>query len=359
MLFCFGTILFSAVYNQHQAKGPNLLRDPDFRSGFTDWQASLHASVSIRSVSGHGGILAIASVPPGVKQSVSVMQVIDIPRGHHLLTLSCEARALNVVPGEKRWEKARVALFPLTTEGKPRYDTPHTLAALEGTTPWARFEQVFRVPEESTAVSAVVQILNASGTLVVRSISLRSAIENPSYSKWRHALMSAWLIAGLWIVWPLLRVVRSGAGRTWVLATGSAILIGVLMPVSVKYSMIPSWLLPESEAPGFFRDGLLPVTAPFRFELLPTELDIYKLAHFLLFAIVGYLLVALRPYRTPIWMQAGIVTLFALATESMQVLAPGRGGSVGDVLIDTCGTCCGMFIAAVMRHHYNQKPNSS
>ena len=348
VLLCFGTILFSVVYNQHQATGPNLLRNPDFKSGLTGWQATSGATVSTQTDDRHGGILAITNTPSNIKQSSSVTQTVHVPHGHQLLILSCDARTLNVVPGKKPWEKARVALFPLTVEGMPRYDTPHTLAVLEGTTSWARFEQVFRVPEEAVTVSAAAQMLHSSGRLEVRRIALRSAVENPSSSQWRLVLMLVWLIAGLWIVWPLLRITREWIGRTGILVTGGIILAGVLMPESMKYTMTPSWLRPESEASGLFRADLLLALAPFRFELLPAELSIYKLAHFLLFAIIGYLLVARRPYAAPVWMQTVMLILFALATESMQVLASGRGGSLGDVVIDMSGACCGMFIAVVI-----------
>jgi hypothetical protein len=286
------------------------------------------------------------------------MQTMAVPSGQRLLFLSCEARSADVVPGAKRWETARVVLVPLTSEGKARHDVPHMLASLNGTTPWTKFEHVFRVPEENVAVSVVVQLLNASGTLEVRSLSLRSAIENPANTKWRHVLMLTWLIAGLWIAWPLLRTAHRNIGRKEVLVIGSILLVGILMPASVKEAMTPSWLLPEREERGPFRADLQ-TAAPFRYELLPTDLNIYKLAHLSLFALIGYLLISRRPYGIPITAQIGIIALFALATESMQVLASGRDGSLSDVLIDMIGVSCGLLAAAAIQRHYWQKKSSS
>jgi hypothetical protein len=353
VLLSLGTIFFSVTYNRYEISAENLVRDPLFQDNLSNWQVQKQDPVSA-----HDGILKISNAVKNNNRSVSIAQTIVVPPEQHLLFLSCEARVLDVVPGDKRWEKARVVIFFLTAEGKPRHDIPRTLTVLKGTTPWAKFEQVFRIPEESAAVSVVIQLLNASGTLEVRSLALKSAIENPSYPKWQHALMLAWFIMGLWIIWPLVRAARRGAGRTGVLVTGCMILAGVLMPASVKFAVTPSWLLPETEASEPFNADLLPATIPFRFELLPTDLDIYKLAHFLLFAAIGNLLVAWRPYRIPIWRQAGIIALFALATESMQVLAAGRGGSLGDVVIDMAGACCGMLVAAAMRRRCDLKPDN-
>jgi len=354
VLLSLGTAVFSVGYSQYEIIGKNLLQNPLFHDNFLAWQVLKQGSISV-----HDGVATLSNTGKNNHASVSAAQTVVVPSGQRLLFLSCEARALDVVPGGKPWETARVVIFPLTADNQPRYDVPHTLALLHGTTSWERFEHIFRVPEENTSVSVVVQLLNASGTLEVRSVSLRSAIENPFYQKWRHALMLAWFIVGLWIVWPLLRTARRGMGRIGMLVTSSIILVGVLMPASVKYGITPSWLLPTSEAPGPFRADLLQDSVPFSFELLPTELNIYKLAHFLLFALMGYLLISRRSYGTPIWVQVGIIGLFALATESMQVLTSGRDGRLSDVLIDLSGVCCGMLAATVMRRCYDLKPTSS
>lgn len=351
LLLSLGTILFSTTCHQYEVVGENLLQNPLFQDNLLNWRMQ-----SKDSVSAQDGILTLSNPVRDTSRSISARQTVTVPYGQRLLYLSCEARALDVAPGPKLWETARVLILPLISEGKTRHDVPHTLALLDGTTPWTRYEQIFRVPEENTAVSIVVQLLNASGTLEVRSFSLRSAIEKPSYSKWQHALMLAWFIAGPWIVWPLLRAAHRNAGRAGLLVIGSMILVGILMPASMKHDLTPSWLLPKNEALAPFRADLLQTAIPFRFELFPAELNIYKLAHLLLFALIGYLFISKRPYDVPIRAIIGIVALFALATESMQILASGRDGSLGDVLIDLIGTCCGLLAATSLQRHYSQKP---
>lgn len=349
LILSLGTAIFSIAYDRHDIIDDNLLVNPRFHEDFSGWQ--VHNS---DAVSAQAGVLTLANPDRHNRSSISVRQTVAVPQGQRLLFLSCEARATEVIPGEKRWHTARVVIVPLTPAGEPRHDVPHTLAWLDGTTSWASFGKVFRVPEENAAVSVVVQLLNARGTLEVRAIALRPAIEDPAYTQWRHVLMLAWLMAGLWIVWPLLRGARHDVGRTGILLIGSIILVGILMPASVKEAMTPSWLLPEREAQGPYRADLR-VAEPFRYELLPIELNIHKLAHFALFAAIGYLLIARRPYRIPIGAQIGIVGLFALATEAMQVLASGRDGSLNDVLIDLFGACCGLLAAAAVQRHGRQK----
>jgi hypothetical protein len=353
VLLSLGTILFSTTYPQHEVFGENLLQNPLFQENFLNWQMQRGDSVST-----HDGILKLSNPDKNNNRSIAAIQTVAVPSGQRLLYLTCEARALDVVPGAKPWETTRVVIFPLTSEGAPRYDVPHTLALLNGTTPWEKFGQIFRVPAENAAVSVFIQLLNASGTLEVRSITLRSAIENPSYTIWRHALMLAWFIAGLWAIWPLLRTAHREIGRIGILVIGSMILVGVLMPASVKRAITPSWLLPPRETPGPFRADFFSVAVPFRFDLLPSELNIYKLVHLLLFALIGFLLITRRPYGIPIRVQIGIIALFALATEAMQILASGRGGSLSDVLIDLFGVSCGLLAAAILQRHYRRNPQA-
>jgi len=353
ILLSLGTAVFSIGCDRYEIIGENLLQNPRFLDNFTGWQVQKTDSVSAQQ-----GVLTLSNPVRGNRNSISVKQAVAIPSGQRLLFLSCEVRSTDVVSGTKPWQSARVVIVPLTSEGKARHDVPHVLALLHGTTPWARFAQVFRVPDENTEVAVVVQLLNASGTLDVRSVSLRFALENPAYTKWRYALVQAWLMVGLWIAWPLLRTARRDIGKAGVVVVCSVILVGILMPASVKDAMTPSWLTHEREAQGPFRADLR-VAPPFRYALLPSELNIYKLAHLLLFAVIGYLLVFQRPYGIPISAQFGIIALFALATESMQVLASGRNGSLSDVLIDLFGACCGLLVAAAIHRHYCQNPNMS
>lgn len=362
IMLSLGTILFSGTFVRFETASKNLLHNPDFQDDFAGWQIQRQDSVTVDK-----GILTLSNHPKNNERTVSITQTIIAPPEQRLLVLSGVVRSSDVIPGEKRWETARLLLVPITTEGKQRYDVPHGLVQLRGTTPWKEYKHAFRLPKDISSVSVVIQLLNSSGTMEVQSISLRFAIENPSYLKWQHRLMLVWISTGLWIVWPLLRAMHRRPGRKAILVTSGIILLGILIPASVKYAITPFWLLPETEVPGPFRVDLLPATVPFSFELLPTELGIYKLAHFLLFTLIGYLLISRRMYGIPISMQVGITSLFALATESMQALASGRGGKLSDVLIDLCGVLAGMLVAAAMSRltsgtqyrRHTQKPNGS
>jgi hypothetical protein len=275
---------------------------------------------------------------------VSVSQTIAISPDQHFLTLSCEARAFDVVNVAGVWSTARVALYPLTAENRPRYDVPHLLVALEGTRSWRTYEKVFRIPDENRSVSVQVQLANARGAIEVRALKLTRAMENSVFLTSRNLLRVLWILVGAWIVVPLVLSARRHFARIAVLILGLVLLAGILVPGDIKLGLTPTWLLPESETLMRFRYEYLPHAVPFDFGILTTDLDIYTLAHFLLFGGIGYLMLAFRPYRMPIRFQIGTIGLFALATEAAQTLATGRGGSFGDVLVDMAGVTVGMLV---------------
>lgn len=164
----------------------------------------------------------------------------------------------------------------------------------------------------------------------------------------RQTLALIWCVAGFWIGWPLLRKAARGLAPAAIMVLGGLILAGVLVPERIKSALTPSWLLPGKGRAGGRLAAAAAGEIPFRFDLLPQVMDVYKLAHLLLFAAVGCLLVARRPYPTPMRVQVGLVALFALATEVLQVLATGRNGNTGDVVLDLAGAGCGMLLAGIV-----------
>ena len=90
-------------------------------------------------------------------------------------------------------------------------------------------------------------------------------------------------------------------------------------------------------------------------ELIPAD-DFHrftrKSAHFGLFMVLGAL--ALRAGRISGWSgrKAGLFALFwvvaaACADETLQTFVPGRGGQLGDVIIDTAGGLVGMGLVVI------------
>lgn len=349
-MLCLGTILFPGTFARFETASKNLLHNPDFQDDFAGWQIQSRDSVTVDK-----GILALSSHPKNEKRTISVMQTIVAPPEQRLLVLSGIVRSSNVIPGEKRWEAARLLLVPITTEGKQRYDVPHGLVQLRGTTPWKEYQHAFRLPKDISSVSVVIQFLNSSGTIEVKSLSLNTATESVSFSIGIGIIAVIWLVAGIWIIWPILSASRGIPSRIAVMIIGCVILAGVLLPETTKHEITPSWLQMQDYTESLSGSDIALDTNPFLFELTFPELDIYKLGHFVLFAMLGAVLMVWRPYEAPLMLQGAILSLFALATESVQVLVAGRGGRLSDLLLDISGALAGALIGYAMRRWLGRK----
>ena len=78
-----------------------------------------------------------------------------------------------------------------------------------------------------------------------------------------------------------------------------------------------------------------------------------KLAHFSIYAVIGFLLMSLMStykikQKNRIAISAIIGLLYAISDEIHQAFVPGRGPLVSDVLIDFSGVIMGIFIAYII-----------
>lgn len=75
-----------------------------------------------------------------------------------------------------------------------------------------------------------------------------------------------------------------------------------------------------------------------------------KMAHFTIYTVLGFCvgqsLPPLRPVRA-FWVGVSICFLYACSDELHQSLIPGRSCQFTDVLIDTAGSCLGLFLSGL------------
>ena len=111
-------------------------------------------------------------------------------------------------------------------------------------------------------------------------------------------------------------------------------------------------LAPKSESQSMslgVLETLKPFLAFFVGEGNVTDHLVRKIAHFSEFAALGGELVLLLILRRKKGLQPIVNCLFAglavaVTDEALQMLIPGRGPLVADVLLDFCGFSCGLFI---------------
>lgn len=87
--------------------------------------------------------------------------------------------------------------------------------------------------------------------------------------------------------------------------------------------------------------------------LRKVEHIIRKLAHFSLYAVIGFWLMSLMStykikQRRRIFISGSIGLLYAISDEIHQAFIPGRGPQIGDVIIDFSGVVVGLLISILI-----------
>lgn len=91
--------------------------------------------------------------------------------------------------------------------------------------------------------------------------------------------------------------------------------------------------------------------------VLKTEKVIRKIAHFTIYAIVGFLLMSFMntfslSEKDNIRISLGFGILYATSDEVHQLFVPGRSGQITDVILDTTGVLLGILLAIAVVKAY-------
>lgn len=154
--------------------------------------------------------------------------------------------------------------------------------------------------------------------------------------------LCAWLVVVVWVAVPFVRLSFEswGHGATLVLAAG--IFLGVLMPEALKESLGTMIWPGKDQAPiiaNEFNDAHI-----FNLTGRLPKLDIFKLGHFVMFALLAITLVISKPYRISNVRLVFYLTLFAAVSEVLQLFMAGRNPQLGDIIIDCGGIASGLVL---------------
>ena len=341
LLLSISTILLFNLHEKYTVSGPELLHNASFDNNLAEWEHTKHGVSPI--VPAVGGVRLHSVIP---STSVQISQVIPGAEHYPLLRLSCDIKTQNVAAGQKQWMMARVLLVSHNLKGKPMYHLPHTLVNLSSTNNWEYHEVVFTTDANTATISISAQLAQATGTMWVRNLSLRPVIQADSFYMLRNAAALLWAVVILWIAVPLTRWALGNTQHATVIVLAVVISLGALMPASLKVrignSLFPGYL--DSELHVVSSDA-----AFFKFTpLLPTP-DIFKVGHFILFAMLAAAAFSRRTFPVSRSGLLGFLLLFALVTEVLQLFVGGRSAQLGDLIIDSAGIATGLMLLWLAR----------
>lgn len=284
ILLCLITLCIHSTIERFDDIGSQLLINPDFVVGLQGWQASKpKATAAINS----GGVSLHSD---DERVSIQLSQKLDTALIGKLVDLKGRVKTIEIHAGGKNWEKGRVLLVQYVG-GKAMYSTPHVAVALDGTHEWADYSTVFSILPKATEVRVILQLSHYAGELRVKDLSLFQVMVNPLYR------LAGWLVFGLWgcfLMYVFIPVMfDSGGKRKWTALLALvviAIIFGTTMPATLKHEakdeIISKAKIYTREIIDYGGNDLEKIAAEVKAQPW-LRVDITKIAHFLLFALLG------------------------------------------------------------------------
>jgi VanZ family protein len=347
--------MFFNFYERYQSVGPELIENADFSKRLAHWQHTGNVSVFTQNDE------VIAKLETTVPvESAYLSQIIRPSDQTRLVKLGCEIKTENIINGDMGWKTARVVLVSFNAEGDAMYSLPHVLVRQQGSRNWMRYEKVFAIPGDASKIMVAAQLIKSTGSLWIKSISLRPVTLKTAFRGYRLALLLIWVATLLWVSAPFVKAGFSGLKEGFVLMLGAAVIVGVLMPESMKESMGAAIIASDTVASTTYVPIQFNNTQSFNLKPSLPELDIHKAGHFVLFTLLSIAVFSGRPYKNSTASLLAYLVLFALISEVLQLFIEGRTAQLGDIFIDSGGIMTGCILSWVgLRLIENQKDWSS
>lgn len=337
------TLWGAAVIPQYLDTGPQLLSNADFSSGLEQWQSRKTAADTI---SVDNGVLALHSAD--VKTNVALYQTIGKDFGGKKLRLKASLRSRGVLAGDQPWNKARLVLLQYF-EDKAQYSLPHIVVALDGSNKWQEVSAVFSIAPDCTGFQVAAEMSRCSGDFFLKNLSLFQVEENPQYKYAQWPIRSAWVLFAFFLFIPYLKNQTVMAPKILLLLTVIVILIGTTMPAALKTDLkerIDLTVTTQTNKIVAVTQAVSEhnTTQTHWLESQVEKVNITKVAHFILFAFLVFVLRRSNPSR-PVSGLIVDVFMLAAATELSQFFVENRSPLFRDLLLDMAGGGTGWIAA--------------
>lgn len=320
------TILLSNVINQYEVSGDELLTNRVFDNKLDGWQSAGDvAAISIDSQS------TIRLTSKNNKKIVSIKQTLEnIPKGQ-FVRLSGVMKVKNVGRGGEIWQAARIIFVAVDAEGRSMYNVPHVLVMLNGTADWEFYSKVFVAVSHAVRYYVEVQLVNVTGVMWVKDLSLLPVKETLSFRLFQSASVLLWLVVTIWILAPYRREIFTSKGNVLILLMLIAALFASLASTDLKH-------------------GFIELLKPF-LPWVEDEAMIFRVGHFLAYSLISvavfWAVKAKRSSRAVIICFC-LLVIFSMLTEVLQYLVDGRTPRISDFFVDVFGVISGFIILYIL-----------
>ena len=326
MLLTYATVFLSNNFKRYQTIGNDLIRVDNYVGNEVNkWKKRGDVSLLLDKSN-----ITVRLHSDTDKRVISFSKRFDnLGRGSKY-RLAAQLKTENVSYGDKVWKAARIIFVAEDSEGRPIYSVPHILVARNGTTTWESYSRVFTAISHAASYQVNIQLVNVTGTLWVKDLSLIRIEETESYIIYKSVIAVLWLMVFIWLLLPYKDSILSS--NNIILATMLLFaIIASLITVDIKHGMVA------------ILNDLYPW---FNFK---NEATFFRVGHFIVYFLITLLaLIRFSSNCSRVLKNLSLLVMFAATTEILQFLADGRTPRLFDFYINVCGIVSGLAVLYIL-----------
>lgn len=353
VLLSLATLWIGTSLDRYRPIASQMLTNADFSQGLLGWTSRPTRNGKITTLDGTVTLFSATGT-----NTTMLYQGLARPIAARKIRVRASLASRDIVTGKNPWNTARL-LFHQYRHGT-QMETSHQVARLDGTQGWQEVARVFKIRPDATEFRVSIVISNASGTMWLRDLHLEQVENSPLYRILGGLLGGALFCFVVSLLLPYLHPRHLVFQTLLILFTVALILLGTAMPASVKNRildviLVTAWDIGHSEQPDTgSRLEATGTIVPSHQAAAPKsalkEIALSKIAHFILFALLGLLLWSNTPQRGLKRILLDIL-LLACATELNQFFSENRSPLITDFLIDMAGGGTGILLAQGLAWH--------
>ncbi len=330
------TLAFFTLYDRYLPVGPELLVDPGFDEGLSQWEVSGRGHAEIQ---GEEVVLKVKEKGSGVV----IRQYLRNPGRYRILRLTAQLRAAKISPGTRPWHRGRLVLASFN-EDQRFIPGPHVVADIKGTHAWQSYSGWFQIPADARDIRVGVELIGGTGVLAVRNLSVREGWEREFFQVFHGIGIVRWSTVIGWAGWVYIGNLRNRLSHLLVALLGIGIFIGALLPGGQMKMQLPVQSLTTEPAETIASAGQTRGVLSAGLQFVARA----EISHFMAFALLAFTLSWAHVGESK-WLLFSGVVLSASVTEVLQFFVDSRMPGIEDFALDFMGLMTGMMLFALVR----------
>ncbi len=265
-------------------------------------------------------------------KAIEFIQVVKLKQNPNYLKLKGSLKSLNVIPGQQKWNKARLLLLQYDASGE-RLQMPHEVISISGSRDWGDYSESFVVSPLTSELNVIVKLSQCTGSIWVKNLSLIPVVKTQFYIWLKRILFSSWFLFFIFLFYPHTPTKK----HIYPQIVLCSCVIGILL-ISTMTGEVKTRITQKIHAQ-------VQVSKNIYQKIIPK--DISGIGHFCSFILLGASLCFVMPVESTSHILTKIV-FFAGGAEIMQLHVDERTPQLIDFFLDVSGGILGIMLFTLL-----------